>query len=188
MSRIFLDDLRATINSQIITNNTGAITAAILKPILIDAVDSLANDEGKLRRDAEQAGVALTTAYTTPVVYDYEEGGNLDFVIIDQGAGTISSGGSAGFSYAFVITVTLVGTQNVRYDLIGMLNGAPAGAAVSGTGEGINDPITLILEGTSLSTPANTSLEIGLRADVAGAVDILSAALRLDVLPTNNAT
>jgi hypothetical protein len=188
MTRRFLDDIRADVNAGIITNGVGSITALVLNPLMIDTIDSCIADEAKLRRDAEQLTVPLTAAYTTPIVYDYSEGGDGSFLIVNEAAGTITSSATPGFSYGFALDVVIIGALNARYDMSGLIGGVAQGFVTSGTGEGANDPITLHLGGTSLSTPASGVLELGLKTDSPGNITIVSAAMRLDILPTNNAS
>jgi hypothetical protein len=187
MTRRFLDDIRDDVNAGIISNGVGSISALVLNPLMIDTLDSTISDEAKLRRDAEQLAVPLTTSFTTPIIYDYEEGGDGSFLIVNQGAGTITSSSTPGFSYGFTLGLTMIGTLNARYDLSGMVDGVQQGFISSGTGEGPGDPISLLITGTSLSTFPSNALSLGLRTDNAGDVTILNASMRLDILPTNNA-
>jgi hypothetical protein len=186
MVRRFIDDIKADVDAQIVPNGSGLITADIVRPIMIDTLDSTTEDQAKLRRDAPQLAVPLTTSYTTPIEFDYEEGGDGNFLIVNRVAGTLTSSATPGFSYGFVLEVTLIGTANVRYDMTALVGGVETGFVASGTGEGLNDPITLNLTGTSLSTPASGVLQLGLKTDNADDVDIQSAAMKLDILPTNN--
>jgi hypothetical protein len=127
MTRRFLDDIRTEINAQIVSNGAGAITALVLNPLMIDTIDSCIADEAKLRRDAEQLTVPLTAAYTTPIVYDYSEGGDGSFLIVNEAAGTITSSYTPGFSYGFTLGVNIIGTLNARYYLSGMVDGVQQG-------------------------------------------------------------
>jgi len=186
MTRRFLDNVRSDINTTIVVNGTGDIGAEDLAPLMLDTIDSCVNDEARLLKEVEEIDVALTTSYTTPIIYDSSEGGDATFLKVNLGAGTITTATTAGFSYDVALFISFIGINNTRYDASFLQNGVPVGLETSGIGFGNNDPTHLSLTSTSLSTASNSVIEIGLKADVAGDIDILAAALRVDIIPTNN--
>jgi hypothetical protein len=186
MTRRFLDDVRADINNTIVANIVGDIGADDLRPLMIDTIDSSISDESRLLRTTFVAAVPVGLTYTSPVTYDVAEGGDATFLKVNQGAGTITTATVAGFTYDVYMVITFVGTQNVRFDCSFMLNGVNTGLQISGIGFGNDDPTTIQIQSTSLSTATDSVIELGIRADLAGTIDILQAALRVDILPTNN--
>jgi hypothetical protein len=186
MTRRFLDNVRSDINTQIVTNTNGDITAVVLAPLMIDTIDSSIQDESRLLKTVEELAIPITTVYTAPVVYDSAEGGDATFLKVNLPAGTITTNTVAGFTYDVFLVLTFIGIQNTRYDATFLLNGVAVGLEVSAIGFGINDPTTIQIQSTSLSTASDSVISVGIKADIAGNIDLLQAALRVDIMPTNN--
>lgn len=186
MTRRFLDNVRSDINTTIVVNATGDIGADDLRPLLIDTIDSCVIDQSRLIKNVPEASVPVTTVYTSPISYTIEEGGDGLFLKMNLVAGTITSNVTEGFTYNAGMWISFVGVNNIRYDASFLVDGSPVGIEVSGIGFGAGDPTLLTLTGTVLATPSNSVFEIGLKAESAGDIEILSATLRLDIVPTNN--
>jgi hypothetical protein len=186
MTRRFLDNVRSDINTQIVTNANGDITAVVLAPLMIDTIDSCVIDQSKLIKNVPEAAVALTTVYTQPIIYDLQEGGDAVFLKVNLGAGSITTNVTAGFTYNVELFISFIGVNNTRYDASFMIDGVPFGIAVSAIGFGAGDPSLLTISGTELSAASNSTITIGLKADLAGDIDIEAAVLKVDIAPTNN--
>jgi hypothetical protein len=186
MTRRFLDNVRSDINTQIVTNANGDITAVVLAPLMIDTIDSCVIDQSRLIKNVPEAAVALTTVYTQPIIYNESEGGDATFLKVNLGAGSITTNVTEGFTYNVEMFISFIGINNTRYDASFLVNGVPTGITVSTIRSGADEQSLLTLTGTALSAASNSTVTIGLKADVAGDIEILAAVLRVDIAPTNN--
>ena len=190
MSRIFLDDLRNSINTEIIFNDAGEITADVLRPLLIDTIDSTIQDECVLASNVPSLGIVTGAAWValTTGIYDITVGGDAEFLLPDEAAGHISTSAVAGFTYVVRGSISFTDMQNNRHINFAILaDGVPVGFIAHDTGRGNGKPESASFEHVSLSAPANTVYQIGVQTDDgANTVDVLTIGLSVVIQPTNN--
>jgi len=188
MSRRFLDDVRADINAAIIPNGAGLITADVLRPILIDSIDSSIDDEAIIGSSLDVIGLAINDTTWTVIPCDDSVGGDAQFLNVDLANNQIVTSPTAGYTYASSALVNLVGANNKRFEIAVLEDGTPSGAIGEITARGNNKPVNVTAFGLELSTPSSTSYTIGIRSidDPADTLDIHDRALSVTIKPTNN--
>jgi hypothetical protein len=188
MTRRFLDDVRADINAQIITNAAGLITAAILAPLMIDTIDSSVEDEAGLGSNILVPALAVNDTTWTVVPMDTARGGDAQFLIVDLIGNQITTSPVAGYTYNNTGLASIIGSNNAVYELAILADGLPVGYIGVVTTRGPSKPVTVQAYELELSTPASTSFQIGIRivSAVSGTVDIVSSANIVTIKPTNN--
>jgi hypothetical protein len=184
MARRFLDDVRADLSAQLVTD--GDTTAPQLLSLLIDTIDSTINDESALVIDID-VPLVTTTAFVPIINYDTVIGGDGDFLTPDAVAGTIKSSATAGFTYDLFGQVSFIATNNARYEFVMLRNGIESGFVAAVTGTGVSDSMTLSVDTTVLSNLSNNTVSLGLRSIVGGdAITLTQVVLKAVVKPTNN--
>ena len=190
MTRRFLDEIRAEINAQIVTNAAGDITAALLNPLMIDTIDSCIQDECAIASNTTSLAVPTTATWASlgTGVYDIVTGGDGDFLSPDEVIGDISSSDTAGFTYLVEGKVSIEGiNQNTSIEFSILADGVPVGFIASVTGGHGERPLSTSFSHLSLSTPAGTHYTIGVNTpNGAETIDIGSVGLSLTIQPTNN--
>ena len=190
MPRIFLDDLRNSINALIVPNDAGEITADVLRPLLIDAIDSTIQDEGAIASNTPSPGIVTGAAWfpLSTGIYDLTVGGDDDFITLDPVNGSIKATPINGFSYSIRGNVSFTDMQNNRQiNFVILADGSPVGFVSRDTGRGNGKPVSVTFTHLSLSTPSDTVYQIGVQTDDgANTVDILDIGLSVIVQPTNN--
>jgi hypothetical protein len=188
MTRRFLDDVRADINAQIITNAAGLITADVLRPLLIDSIDSSVDDEAGIGSITPVIGLAVNDTTWTVIPADELRGGDAQFLNVDLPGNQIISAPSAGWTYNITGLVSIIGSNNDVFELGVLFDGAQNGYIGIATTRGPNKPVTVQCYELELSTPVSTSFQIGMRCvGVANnTVDIGSSASIVTIKPTNN--
>jgi hypothetical protein len=189
MTRRFLDDLRADINAQIIPNVGGLITADILRPLMIDTIDSSVDDEAGLGNTTPVIGLAVDDTNWTVLPSSVVRGGDAEFLIVDLPGNKITSTIVAGFSYNITGLASLIGGNNNVYELGVLQNGIQTGYIGVTTTRGPSKPVSVQAYELELSTASSTDFQIGIRivSAAAGTVDVVSSANIVTILPTNNA-
>jgi hypothetical protein len=187
MTRRFLDDLRSDLSNQLTTGN--ATKATELLPLLIDTIDSTIQDECSIF--STSATNNFDTIEDTWVkldgVFDEQNGGDGVFLKPDLAESEIVSNTIAGYSYEVNAVVSFEGTQNARFDFIILANDVPMGIIGIETGEGNNDPVTSNPRAFIQSAVSNMSFSVAVRnSSSSNDIDIISATLYVNILPTNN--
>jgi hypothetical protein len=186
MSRRFLDDVRTDVNTQLVTNGTGAITASILNPIILDTIDSTIPDECFLSGDAT-AAIPIGVTYTQlSTAFNNQAGGDGDFLKPDVVNGQVETSTTAGFTYSVSTRVSFYGTTNSDFDFTIFQDGVAIGFAGGETGEGVNDPVTGVASVLVNSAPTNALYSVAVKSSQASTIDIIDILLSVIILPTNN--
>ena len=148
MTRKFLDDLRAEIDTLFADNTSGLISPADVRQIARDTVDSTVADDATIYRNSASGSADLGTQITpTPIasIADTQSvDANMDGCTADPVAGTFTSGTVAGREYYLVMQVSVVLTLNAQFrlgvtidgilsDFQSVVNGQGAGKPVSGS-------------------------------------------------------
>ncbi|AUR97446.1 hypothetical protein NVP1239O_10 [Vibrio phage 1.239.O._10N.261.52.F6] len=187
MTRRFLDDIRAEINTYLVAG--GDTTASELNPTLIDMLDSTIEDESAIFSLVQTDNVPTTTEWTkiNTTVYGGSQGGDGVFLKPDFANGQIVTNTVAGFSYNVGAAISFEGQANTRFDFRLLKDGIPVGIIDIQTGEGNNDPITANPRAYIPSADSDAVFSVGVRSpDGANNIDIISAVLYATILPTNN--
>lgn len=188
MARRFLDDVRADINAQIIANAAGLITADILRPLMIDQIDSTIEDEAAIGSNTLQAGLAVDDVNWTTIPSDTAVGGDAQFLNVDLAGNQIISAPTAGWTYSLTGLASIKAGNNSVFELAVLLAGVPVGYIGSATTRGVNRPQSLQAYDLEISTPASSSYQLGIRGIATGVttVDVTGCALTMTIKPTNN--
>ena len=187
MTRRFLDDVRADLNAQLVAG--GKTTADELRPLLIDMIDSTIQAECAIFSTQQTDNVQTTTAWTkiNTTVFGASIGGDGVFLKPDFASSEIVTNTVAGYSYVLGASISFEGQSNTRFDFILLKDGAPVGIIDIQTGEGNSDPITANPRAYILSADSNAAFSVGVRSpDGANDIDIISAVLYINILPTNS--
>jgi len=190
MTRRFLDDVRADINSMIVTNTTGDITAAILAPLMIDTIDSTIQDECAISSNTPSLGVASTPVWQSlsTGIYDNVIGGDGNFLNPDVLTGTVTSSAIAGWTYELEGKISIEGiNQNTSIEFSILADGVPVGFIASVTGGHGERPLSTSVSHIALSTPASTVYTLGYQTPNGNeTIDIGSVGLSMTIQATNN--
>jgi len=187
MTRRFTDDIKTDINTDLADNIVGAITPALVRNILTDIIDSTTDDECSIYATALVTGIPLTATFQTLQVYDGTVGGDGDFLIPNQAAGSIQSKNVAGFTYTASAQFTFTCTDNIPVEFIIALNGVQQGIASYETGSGALDPVTVDIVSGNLSTPADAVWTVQVRAPEGPLnINIVTGYFALVIKPTDN--
>jgi len=188
MARRFLDDIRAAIDAQMPDNTVGAITPAIMRTTLKDMIDSTIQDEAFIY-GTTPTQINLTAAWVPVPVsfFQYQLGGDPDFLKINLATASITTAATAGFTYEAIAIVNMEAAQNNEAEFAIAINGVVSGLRVEVVGRGPGRSVNGIARDLSVSTPSNAVYTLMARAPSGGVSAILvSAGLAVTVLPTNN--
>lgn len=186
MTRKFLDEVRADIDTTLITG--GDTTAPKLAQLLNDVIDSSVQDECAIYSTAS-GSVDITNAWTkvNSTTYSADTGEVPGFLFPDFANGQIAVSPTAGFTYSVTATLVMQGDTNDRYDLTIFEDGVKVPVEVSGTGDGTNDPITLQVRWYVKSAPANGVYAMFVKSQNASdTITVDQAILAVTIQPTNN--
>ena len=189
MSRRFVDDIRADIDANLADNNTGDISPIDIRESMQDMCDSLTSDQAVLGLTTASPGFSVNTGWTVVNVFDESSGDDSagqGFLNIDQGAGTITTHATPGFSYRVLTGLSMEGTLNDRYDMTVLVDGVPAAYTSSVTGEGPDDPVGMHAEIIIGASTASSAIACAIRAESAGTIEILDCTMHVSIVPTNN--
>lgn len=194
MTRKFLQDIVGQIASTLPDNTTGQIIPANHRVLLNDLLDSSVQDEAALSSTAQTpVSVSIGNTWTTlsdalgVTIYDTTAGGDGEFLIPAQTAGTITGSATAGFSYNAKGAVQLDAANNVVIECALGLDGVPGDliGSIIGT-EGARQQ-GVYVERYVPSTPANAVFSLMLRAPAGTtSVDLVVRTFGLIILPTRN--
>ena len=186
MARRFLDDIRADIQTEFANNTVGAITAADVRNVLTDIIDSTVQDEGFLYTQTTSAAIPLTGTFQNIDPWTEELGGDGEFVIPNLSSGNIATGAHGGWSYDLAFELRVTAANNEVFEFTLGRNGVPYGYIASLEGNGADE------RSVSGSMPiiASVSTEVitlmARAVDGAGNLVIEGGLLGVTVLPTNN--
>jgi hypothetical protein len=188
MSRRFLDDVRADINAQIIANGAGLVTANILRPLMIDTIDSTIDDEAVIGSNTLVPALAVNDVTWTPLPADIEVGGDAQFLTVDLINDQIISAPTAGYTYNATGLASLSGATNRVFEMAILQSGVPVGYIGNISTGGNARPVSAQAFRLSLSTPISSNFQLGIRSvtNANDVIDVVSSALTLTVKPTNN--
>ena len=188
MPRKFLDNIRATLASTLVTG--GETTAPELAAIMLDIIDSSIQDEAIIASNVASPSIPTTTEWValTTGIYDQEAGADGQFLLTDFAAGTVSAGSQAGFTYNVRGLISFQDLQNGRsISFVILQNGLPVGFISNNTGLGGGKSVTAFIEFNDISTASNSVFQIAVQTtDGANTVNIQTIALTLVIQPTNN--
>jgi hypothetical protein len=189
VSRRFLDDVRADLTGLLVDNVSGNIEASDLLPLLIDLSDSTIEDESAIT--GPSVGILVNTAVAwAPIglVYTGETGGDVDFLKLDQAAGTVQGSSTPGYTYSVTGFVSYTdGQANRQVDLAVLRDGAPVGFIARTAGRGNGRPLTASFAHLNLSSDADAVYQIGIQTpEGVNSIELLDIALGLTIRPTNN--
>lgn len=188
MARRFLDDIKADIDTIFVAEG-GMRVETEHKPILLDIIDSLKQDEGGIYGLTTVPSVAVTATYSALTsIYEAQAGGD-DFIIPDFAAGTVAAGTTAGFTYTVFASLSFEGSNNDQFDFTVLADGAPLGVgeSVTGRGTGNGRPVPVNIRTGILSTPADTVFALAIKSpDGNSNINVLSGSLYIVIEPTNN--
>lgn len=188
MSRRFLDDVRADINAGIIANGAGLITADVLRPMLIDTIDSSIDDEATIGSSTDIIALAVNDTTWTVIECDEFIGGDAQFLNVDLANNQMVSSPTAGYTYSCIALANLESGATKRYELAVLVNGTPTGYIGDITTRGVNKPVNDEASALVLSAVASAKFQIGIRSidDVSDTLNIRGHVLQLVIKPTNN--
>lgn len=187
MTRRFLDDVRDDLNTLLVTG--GETKADEIRPLLIDMIDSTIQDECAIASVVQTDNIATSPAWLklNTTIFGIDIGGDGVFLKPDFSAGEITTSTTAGFSYDVGAAISFEGQANTRFDFQLLKDGVPVGAIDIQTGQGNNDPITALPRAYIPSADSDAVFSVGVRSpDGANTVDVISAILYINILPTNN--
>lgn len=187
MTRRFLDDVRADINAAIIPNINGDITADVLRPLLIDTIDSTIDDEGGLLITASQLAYTVTDNWV-PLLFDSAVGGDGDFITPDPVSESITTSATPGFTYKIDGALSILGGNNEVFQLAIGVAGLPVGYIGEITTRGNGRPGGVAASHLSLSTSSSSVFQLMMRCSSSAStnIDISSGYLLATIKPTNN--
>ena len=190
MTRRFLDDVRADIDAVIVPNGAGAITAALMNPIMHDMIDSTIDDEGGIFGVTPVTGIPVTAAFSELLtLFTTELGGDGTFIIPAAALGQVTSSAVAGFTYNALVQLSVECANNSQFDFTVMQDGIAIGVgeSVTGRGTGNGRPVAVNIETLILSAPADAVYTVGVKSpDGNSNINVIKASLFIVVKPTNN--
>ena len=186
MSRLFLDDVRSDIVTQLqpAANTTGPELSALL----INLIDSSIQDECGITGDVLTPFATTVAWQSIAVGFTTDIGGDGDFLKPNFATGEIITSVTAGFTYEIELFASFEDLANgQRVDFSVLENGVPVGFLSANQGEGNDDPVTATAKQIEISASSNAVYTIGIRTPQgANNLDILSLALVVTIQPTNN--
>ena len=186
MARIFLDTLKANITTVFADNTTGDISAADLRGVFVDSLDSLKADEAFLYGDATPAYALTQTFAIMAGVYNLSTGDDGSFLKVDQAGGFITLSTVAGWSYRITGLVSFRAPNNQDVEFVISRSGTPTPFVVGASGRG-NNTVSASMIASIGASVSNENIAISARGvDSAVDIDIQDIVLEVQVLPTNN--
>ena len=186
MARRFLDDIRADILSELPDNTVGAITPAIVRGILRDMCDSLAQDECALT-SPPSAVVNLTTTPTEyPQIFDAVIGGAPGFLVGNATTGRFELSPTPGFSYTFRYYLQAEGNQNAELNFNIVRDGVVVGETYEIIARGPGRGTASAAAWYELTGIANGTFGLALSSPGSDTFTITNAFAIASIVPTNN--
>ncbi len=166
--RYKLNELLTQIANRLPDNTTGAITAAVMRDLLIDFVHSFRGALTVLRRAAAPVAVPLTTAFQTPAAL-FDTVTNNDVTELEGAVGTQVITAKVAANYEFTIDVTAEGATNDELIIALMVDGVanPYFQTRSQMG-GAGKPVAPSVTGY-VALNAGQTLSLGVRLETAAA-------------------
>jgi hypothetical protein len=185
MARKFLIPLQAEIDALIITNNTGAITANILRPLLKDVLESSAGLSGWLSLQTPVPSFIIEDVWTE-IPMETEEGGDNSFLITNVLTNSIATSGTPGWIYVTGGELCVSGQPNRVIEVGIAVNGAPMGVIGALTLVGPGKPVTGLGGFYQEASSSNEDFTLIARcvSHPTADVRIQSAALKASLNPT----
>jgi hypothetical protein len=189
MTRRFKDDIKTDINLYIVNNTQGEITPDILRPIIIDGLDSNADDEAGIASSTINMAVAVTDSAWTVLSTDIVVGGDAEFLIVDGANDKVTTAAIAGYSYTMTGLASISATNGAVFELAVIENGVPVGYVGSLTTRGAAKPVSVQAYNHDLSTASSREVQLAARivSSASGTIDVYGCSLVVTIKPTNNA-
>ena len=208
MARRFLDNVRtdltaalATVQATIFTNAAQAISGDdvqnafnIFEPLWQDMFDSGVQDEAGLGGStsmtftADVAWTPINDLTAPPVIaYDDVQGGDADFLKVDQADGSITTTATPGFSYESLGAVSIDAGNGIVVEAAILRDGIPTVlvGSIVGTG-GVRSQSIYVTSYLTSHTP-NQKYQLGVRAPAGPtSVTLTPRNFGLIIVPTNN--
>lgn len=186
MARIFLDNLKTNIATVFADNTTGDISAADLRGVFVDAVDSLKGDEAFLYGGITDNYLLTQTFAIMAGVYNLATGDDGLFLKTNQAGGFITLATQAGWTYRINALISFRAPTNADVEFVISRNGTPTAFVVGVAGQG-NNTVSASMIASINASVSNENIGISARGvDGNVSIDILDLVLEVAVLPTNN--
>lgn len=195
MARRFLDDVRADIISGFADNTTGLITAAAMRQITRDMVDSSVDDEAGITAVATLPLTFTVPATFTPLngalagatLFDVTIGGDGEFLIPQATQGAIVTASTPGFTYVSEAVIQLEMANNAEIEMALGIGGLPGQFVTNIVGRGPGRAVGGFAKRYIAAAAASSSFQVLVRAPSGPEqVTLVEATLGLVIKPTNN--
>jgi hypothetical protein len=194
MTRMFLDDWEAQMQSLIAANSSGDISADDFQTVFTNLKDSVIQDESVLQGSVAQTitidenWVSLSDALLAgPEMFDTVIGGDGVWLIVNRAAGTITTTSTPGYTYKILGAVTIDAATLVEVEATIGLDGVPGNFIASLVGTGGSRELSMSFSRLDLSAPASGVYTLMVRAPN-GSTNITIAPRQFGVIieATNN--
>lgn len=188
MTRRFLDDVRADIDSAISANGLGLITADVLRPLMKDMVDSTASELVVIGATTPTNNVTVTNSAWAVLPCNEARGASTQVLNINLADNSVTSSPTAGFIYHLIGTLSLTASRNSTYQLAILEDGIPVGFIGEITTQGGTRPVNVQARMLNTNTGASTKYQLAIKgiSDASSSVDFEAVSMFATIRPTNN--
>ena len=184
MTRKSIVELLAQANTTLPDNNSGLITPAVVRDLIVDFLDTVAPAYGVLAISGSL--VKACTPTLTLVVFTTNTGATANGFTIDALTGTVTKLNRGTTRFSFNCDVQFAANRAITFALF--INGVQTSWGVSNQGDGTGDPQSVGFSGIAYVDTPNAVFQVFARTDANTNVTLSSASFVCENVPVNSFT